>query len=192
MKMQARKDRHGWAINDVEQAVWEPAQISPPHIAFDPLVKRRVQGKMHLDAQQLIEKVDAETRTLAFVLVERGDDLDVGRRLVDDQRHGRDESRSVAEQPPAYLGQGDSGLVGIRPMVGETRAQLGPLLLSHRRRGLVVEDAVEQAIGDLEPLARIQMLQLAEEGRFVHDMNVLLAVRFSIGSAGMRPADASG
>jgi hypothetical protein len=36
------------------------------------------------------------------------------------------------------------------------------------------------------------MLQLAEKGRFVHDMNVLLAARFSIGSGGMRPAGAPG
>lgn len=192
MKMQACKDGHGWVIDDVEQAVGEPAQISAPHIAFDPLVERGVQGKMAFDAQQLIEKVDAQTGTLGFVLVERGGDLDVGRRLVDDQCHGRDEPRSVAEQPPANLGQGDSRLVRMRPMVRETCAQLGPLLLGHRRRGLVVENAVEQAISDLKPLTRIEMLQLAEEGRFVHDMNVLLAARFSIRSAGTQPAGVPG
>jgi hypothetical protein len=192
MKMQACKDGHGWAVDDVKQAVRKPAQDSAPHIALDPLVERGIQRKMAFDAQQLVEEVDAQTRALAFVLVERGLDLDIRRRFVDDQRHSRDGRCSVAQQLPANLGQGDSRLIRMRPMVREPRPQLRPLLLGHRRRGLVVEDAVEQAVGDLKALARIEMLQLAEKGRFVHDMNVLLAARFSIGPAGATPVGVSG
>ena len=147
---------------------------------------------MTLDAKQLVEEVDAQARALQLVVVERGPDLDVGGRLVDDQRHGGDEMRLAAEQLPANLGQGNSRLVRMRPMMRESCPQLRPLLLGYRRSGLVVQDAVEQAVGDLEALARIEMLQLTEEGCFVHDIKVLLAARFSIGPAGVTPVGISG
>ena len=45
MKMQARKDGYGRAVDDVKQAVREPAQDGAPHVTFDPLVKHGVQER---------------------------------------------------------------------------------------------------------------------------------------------------
>ena len=44
----------------------------------------------------------------------------------------------------------------------------------------------------LETFPRVEMLQLAEKGRFVHGMKVLFAARFSIGLAGANPVGISG
>jgi hypothetical protein len=72
----------------------------------------------------------------------------------------------------------------MRPMVRKPRPQLRPLLLGYRGSGLVVKDAVEQTVGDLEALARIEVLQLIKESGFVHGMKVLFGAGFSIGRHG--------
>lgn len=57
--------------------------------------------------------------------------------------------------------------------------QLAPLGVAQRRGGFVMQDAVEQPVGKLQPLARAELLQFVEEGGLGHEGKVLSGSRFS-------------
>ena len=53
-------------------------------------------------------------------------------------------------------------------MMRQPLPQLVPLGVAQGRCGLVVQNAIEQAVGDLQPLARAELLQFVEEGGLGH------------------------
>ena len=59
-------------------------------------------------------------------------------------------------------------------MMGQTVAQLLPLGIAERRRRGIVQNAVEQAVRQFQPLVRGQLLELLEESGFGHAAKVRL------------------
>jgi hypothetical protein len=64
--------------------------------------------------------------------------------------------------------------------MGKPGPELGLLRIAQCRRRGVVQHAIQQAIGEFEPLARRELFELLQKGRLVHEDKVRFASEFSI------------
>ncbi len=151
-------------------------QYRAAHVAIDALVERRVCLKVTLNAGEFVEEIDTQSDAFPLVVPENVDDLGCGCGLVfDARRHAL-----TGVQLSADIVQGDARLIWMGAMMGQPRPQFIHLGVAQRRGGCIVQNAVEKAIGQLEPFSRIELLQLVEENCLVHERKVLFGPGISI------------